>query len=214
MKTRRLFPLAIVFLLVVASCNFPGPQAPTQLPTAPILPTESLPTETLPPPLPSDTPLPPPSPTITMPPPPTGTATQSPTTTLTVYFLDSNRYTAGTPPYEAAVTRIVPHTVAVATRTLQKYFEGPTADEQAAGLVRLMNGFTGFSSISIQNGVARVYMTGGPCNSEGATYTIANLLYANLTQFSTITWVKIYDQDGHTEQPTGQSNSIPACLEP
>jgi len=29
-----------------------------------------------------------------------------------------------------------------------------------------------------------------------------------------VTWVKIYDQNGQTEAPTGQSDSIPAGLEP
>jgi len=36
----------------------------------------------------------------------------------------------------------------------------------------------------------------------------------SLRQFATVDWVKIYDPDGHTETPTGHSDSIPTCLEP
>ncbi|MFA5873223.1 MAG: hypothetical protein WC832_04595, partial [Anaerolineales bacterium] len=59
----------------------------------------------------------------------------------------------------------------------------------------------------------RVYLT-GTCASQGATYTIANLIYANLKQFPEIQWIKIYDQNNETETPDGQSGSIPFCLEP
>ena len=54
----------------------------------------------------------------------------------------------------------------------------------------------------------------GQCNSEGATYTVASLLMVNLKQFDTIEYVKIYDENGETEVPDGQSDSIPFCLEP
>ncbi|HEY5269313.1 MAG TPA: hypothetical protein VII97_03195 [Anaerolineales bacterium] len=76
-----------------------------------------------------------------------------------------------------------------------------------------MSGTTGYSSLAIADSMARVYLT-GTCASGGATYTIANLIAKNLKQFPTILWVKIYDQGGTTEVPTGQSDSIPVCLEP
>ena len=63
------------------------------------------------------------------------------------------------------------------------------------------------------DGVARVYLK-GQCNSQGATYTIGNILNVNLKQFSNIQFVKIYDQNGNTEVPDGNQDSIPACLEP
>ena len=63
------------------------------------------------------------------------------------------------------------------------------------------------------DGIARVYLK-GQCNSQGATYTIANVLRVNLKQFSYIQFVKIYDQNGNTEVPDGNQDSIPACLEP
>jgi hypothetical protein len=133
--------------------------------------------------------------------------------TITVYFTDHNRYLAATPPFEVAVTRQVPQTSAVAGAVLDAFFSGPTAEEYAMGLRLIASGTTGYSSLSIENSVAHVHLT-GDCNSQGATYTIASPLYVNLTQFSTVSYVKIYDQNGHTQQPTGQSNSIPACLEP
>jgi hypothetical protein len=61
--------------------------------------------------------------------------------------------------------------------------------------------------------VAHVYLT-GQCNSGGSTYTIGNLIFANLSQFPEIQWIKIYDENGETEVPEGQSSSIPFCLEP
>jgi hypothetical protein len=54
----------------------------------------------------------------------------------------------------------------------------------------------------------------GKCNSNGGTYTISNLIFANLAQFPEIRWIKIYDEKGETETPEGQTSSIPFCLEP
>jgi hypothetical protein len=35
-----------------------------------------------------------------------------------------------------------------------------------------------------------------------------------LRQLAGVDWVKIYSPSGHTERPTGRSDSIPVCLEP
>jgi hypothetical protein len=133
--------------------------------------------------------------------------------TLTVYFTDVVRYQVGTEPYEKAVTRTIPATDSLPDAVLTQLFLGPTNAEKAQGLDIFLSGTTGFSKLTIENGVARVYLT-GTCNSKGATYTIANLIEANLRQFPGIQWVKIYDQNGETETPDGQSGSIPFCLEP
>ena len=133
--------------------------------------------------------------------------------TLTVYFIDMARYQVGTEPYERAVTRTIQTTDSLPEAVLTQLFLGPTNDEKAQGLDIFLSGTTGFSKLTIENGVARVYLT-GTCNSKGATYTIANLIEANLRQFPGIQWVKIYDQSGETETPNGQSGSIPFCLEP
>ena len=135
------------------------------------------------------------------------------TVTLTVYFTDVARYQVGTEPYEAAVTRIVPVPASLPEAVLTQLFLGPTDAETAQGLAVVLSGTTGFSNLTIENGIARVYLT-GMCSSQGATYTIANLIYANLKQFPEIQWIKIYDQNNETETPDGQSGSIPVCLEP
>jgi hypothetical protein len=135
------------------------------------------------------------------------------TVTLTVYFTNTDRYAIGTEPYEDAVMRTVPLTGSLPEMTLTQVFLGPTPEEKTQGLDVILNGTTGFSKLTIQAGVARVYLT-GKCNSGGATYTIGNLIFANLAQFPEIRWVKIYDEKGETETPEGQTSSIPFCLEP
>jgi len=134
-------------------------------------------------------------------------------TTLTVYFQDQNRFSAGTEPYEVAVSRNVPTPPSVPQAVLLQLFAGPNSAEQAAGLRLVASGTTGFSEFRIESGVAHVRLT-GTCNSGGSTYTIANLIFKNLKQFSEIQYVKIYDENGETETPDGLSDSIPFCLEP
>jgi hypothetical protein len=135
------------------------------------------------------------------------------TETLTIYFTDLVHFQVGSEPYEAAVTRTVPVSASLPEAVLTQLFLGPTEAEKAQGLDVLLSGTTGFSNLTIENGIARVYLT-GMCASQGATYTIANLINANLKQFSEIQWIKIYDQNNETETPDGQSSSIPFCLEP
>ena len=72
---------------------------------------------------------------------------------------------------------------------------------------------TGFTNLSIRNKVARLRLTGG-ANSHGSTLTIAEEIFPLLKQFPTVKWVKIYDPSGETENPSGQSDSIPVGLEP
>ena len=148
---------------------------------------------------------------------PTATPTTAPTepspVQVTVYFTDRNRFAAGDPPFEEAVTRSVPAGSDLRTAVLAEFFKGPTEEEQARGLDAITSGFTGFSSLEMQNGIARVYLS-GPCASHGGVYTIAQPIMRNLLQFQEIKNVKIYDAEGVTGQPDGASNSIPPCLEP
>jgi hypothetical protein len=150
------------------------------------------------------------------------TATRTPTrgpsptsspVTITVYFTDRNRYISGIQPYEVAVTRTVANPASLPEAVLTEFFRGPTAAEQAQGLVLISSGFTGFSRLTIADGVASVYLVGN-CESIGATYTVAQPLIANLRQFPEVRWVHIYDSNGSTGNPGGEGNSIPACLEP
>jgi hypothetical protein len=132
---------------------------------------------------------------------------------LTVYFTNLNRFTVGTQPYEDVVTRMLPVTGTLPEMTLTQLFLGPSPTEKTQGLEAVLSGTTGFSKMIVQSGVARIYLT-GKCNSGGSTYTIGNLIFTNLVQFPEIRWIKIYDENGETETPDGQTNSIPFCLEP
>jgi len=135
------------------------------------------------------------------------------TVTLTVHFTNVHRYAIGTEPYEDPVTRTVAMAGSRPELVLTQVFIGPTPEEKAQGLDAFFSGTTGFSKLTIDEGIARVYLT-GKCNSGGATYTISNLIFANLAQFPEIHWIKIYDENGETETPEGQTSSIPFCLEP
>jgi hypothetical protein len=75
------------------------------------------------------------------------------------------------------------------------------------------SGFTGVRELRLIDAVAHVDLD-GTCRGGGATYTIANLLAANLLPFPEIEWLKVYDEHGETEEPTGPRDSIPLCLEP
>jgi hypothetical protein len=135
------------------------------------------------------------------------------TITITVYFTYLPNFQVGTEPYEKAVTRTIPSVSSLPEAVLEQMFLGPTSDEKTQGLDAFFSGATGLSKLTVEAGIARVYLT-GDCNSKGAAYTVANLIDANLRQFPEIKWVKIYDQNGETETPDGQSGSIPFCLEP
>ncbi len=135
------------------------------------------------------------------------------TVTINVYFQDVEMFVIGTEPYEKAVTRTIPATDDLPRAVLEQLFLGPTPEEQAEGLALVLSGSTGFSDFRVEEGVAHIFLT-GQCNSGGSTYTIGNLIFANLSQFPEIQWIKIYDENGETEVPGGQSSSIPFCLEP
>ena len=132
---------------------------------------------------------------------------------INVYFTDMTHFRVGTEPYEAAVVRTLAAPASFPEAVLDQLFLGPTDAEKTRGLEVVLSGTTGFSKLTIEDGIARVYLT-GECDSKGATYTIANLIFSNLRQFPEIKWIKIYDQNNETETPDGQRDSIPLCLEP
>lgn len=191
----------VVLLLAPVAC---GPRA---TPTAAPVEGTSVPTVTQPEPTPMPTTAPA-EPTATTPAP-----TEPAQVPVQVYFTDRNRFQDGTAPFEVAVERLVPATANLPEAVLQEYFKGPTEAEQAQGLEAITSGFTGFSSLEVKDGIARLYLT-GPCTSHGAAYTVAGPLMTNLLQFEEIRAVKIYDAEGVTEEPEGETNSIPPCLEP
>ena len=123
------------------------------------------------------------------------------------------RYEANLPPIEVAGKRWVRSNMQP-QGALNEYFKGPGATERYFyGWIGVYNGFTGYSRLEIRDGVAHVFLT-GTCTSEGRDFTIANLIMSNLKQFPEIRFVKIYDENGQTQDPNGLSDSIPACLQP
>jgi len=167
-------------------------------------------------PTPSPTPVSSPTPTSTRTPTPAPTkrATATPQYTLAnVFFVDKRRMDQGLTPFEVAGVRWVLSNN-VPANVLTEFYKGPGATEKFTyGWIAIYSGTTGFSKLDVTDGIASVYLK-GQCSSQGATYTVANLIKANLKQFSYIQFVKIYDQNGSTEAPDGNQDSIPACLEP
>ena len=139
-------------------------------------------------------------------------ATAFPTATMRVYFFNDRRFARNTPPFVTPVTRRV-STAAPATALMDRLFAGPTGAERAAGLRLLASGASGFSSLSIADGTARLRLAGG-CSSGGSTATVADEITTTLKHLPGVRWVKIYDPAAHTEQPLGPRDSIPQCLEP
>lgn len=129
-----------------------------------------------------------------------------------VHLLDVADFAEGSEPYTEPVLRRVPAS-APAGALLQHLFAGPTQAERSAGLAVVRSRATGFRDLSISGGVARLRLTGG-CSSGGSTFTVADLLRPTLEQFATVSAVKVYDPQGRTQQPTGDGDSVPECLEP
>ena len=159
-----------------------------------------------------------PTPTRTLTPTRTATRTRLPTATpqyvlVDLHLVNKFRYENNLPPFEVAGLRYV-RSNNVYEGLLNEYFKGPGATERFTyGWIALYNGFTGYSRFELINGVAHIYLE-GTCDRAGATYTIANLLNLNLKQFPEVRFVKIYDENGSTQSPTGFVDSIPACLQP
>lgn len=157
-----------------------------------------------------------PKPSTSAPPstiPPTTQKTNPPVTVgVKVWFLDEPHAVTGEEPLYRPVDRQV-QPPAVAAGALDALFAGPTTAEQQEGLRLITSGATGYSHLHIDSGIAYVTLEGS-CASNGSTMTIAGEIFPILKQFSSVTWVKIFDPQGNTEAPTGNSDSIPFCLEP
>jgi hypothetical protein len=134
------------------------------------------------------------------------------TVTRRAYFLNAANFAANRRPFFSARLRSV-RAVAPATGVLDRVFAGPTRREHRHGLRLLLSGSTGFSGLRIRNDIARVRLAGG-CDSHGSTVTVAGAIRPALRQFADVRWVKILDPSGATENPTGNTDSIPTCLEP
>jgi hypothetical protein len=131
---------------------------------------------------------------------------------IKVYFVNKFRYTNDLPPFEVNGVRWARSNV-LPQSALNEYFKGPGATEKYTyGWIALYSGFTGYSKLEIRDGVAHVYLT-GTCAPERRDFNIANLIMDTLKQFPEIQFVKIYDENGTTQNPNGLSDSIPACLQ-
>jgi hypothetical protein len=146
------------------------------------------------------------------------TRTRIPTATpayrlIKVYFVHKFRYNNNLPPFEREGKRWARSNM-LPQSALNEYFKGPGATEKYSyGWIGIYNGFTGYSKLEIRAGVAHVYLQ-GTCAPEGRDFNIADLIVLNLKQFPEIQFVKIYDENGTTQNPEGLSDSIPACLGP
>lgn len=149
---------------------------------------------------------------------PTSTATRFPTaippyTKLSVYFVNTVALNAGTPPFEVAGYRWVKSTDNFVADVLNEYFKGPGYTEKYVyRWTAIYSGFTGYTRLEVADGIARVYLR-GTCAPTDYNYTIAQPLKVNLKQFTSIKFVKLYDQNGTTQHPDGASDSIPNCLD-
>jgi hypothetical protein len=85
--------------------------------------------------------------------------------------------------------------------------------EHAGGLRLLRSEATGFADLRIADGVARVRLVGG-CDSHGSTVTVAGEIMPTLRRLARVDWVKIYGPGGNTAAPTGNTDSLPDCLNP
>lgn len=148
----------------------------------------------------------------------TPTHTRRPTATplyrlIDVYFVNRVRYEANTPPFVVTGDRWA-RTSMLPQSALNEYFKGPGSTERFSfGWIALYNGFTGYDKFEIRDDVAHVFLT-GTCTPNGRDFNIADLIMLNLKQFPEIRFVKIYDENGTTQNPNGLSDSIPACLQP
>ncbi len=186
MKMKRILIFLMLAVFLLPACSISVDLFNTPEPTTPVA-TAALPTATLP--------------------------TVVPTQTITIFFTNDARFAVGTEPYEDAVTREVPAHADPMFAVLDQFFLGPTAEESAQGLRLVSSGFTHLRNLTLDNGIARVYL-GGVCANNGAAYSVANLISKNLSQFPQITAIKIYDENDNNLDPDSNMSSLPYCLEP
>ena len=135
-----------------------------------------------------------------------------PTVQRSVFFFDQDRFVANEEPFFVPRTRPV-RRATPAVGVMDRLFAGVLPGEHARGLRLLRSEATGFAGLRIDDGIARVRLVGG-CDSNGSTATVAGEIVPTLRRLASVDWVKIYDPGGDTAEPTGQTDSIPDCLNP
>lgn len=132
------------------------------------------------------------------------------TAPVKVFFVYDPNLEQGRPPFTRPVTREV-HTDEAGILALQALFDGPRKEEEAKGLRFESSGATGVTDLRVVNGVASLKLVGG-CDAHGSKVSIAEEITNTLKQFKPVKAVKIYGPDGTTTDPSGTTDSIPACL--
>jgi spore germination protein GerM len=103
------------------------------------------------------------------------------------------------------VSRLV-NRAAPARPALEALLAGPTAEEQAHGILRLDTVGLSIGTLSIQNGIARVDFTSGPAHSWSGDLSPARFRLAverTLLQFHAVQSVRV-SVDGDEEFASGQ----------
>lgn len=93
---------------------------------------------------------------------------------------------------------------------IETLYKGPTETEKGLRFISCES--TGASVQSIENGIAKVQLTGG-CSGCG-TLSVYDLLVATLKEFSNISVVHMYDPSGKSQIDSINEDSRPSCLEP
>ncbi len=132
-----------------------------------------------------------------------------------IFFTNLSNFEIGKEPYEEPVRRYFSSKMNIKQAVISELIKGPNAEELANGLFVSRNGVTSaLVDFDIKNYTANVYLA-GKCNSNGASYTIGNLIDRNLKQFGDVKYVRIHDEEGKTSLNLNLlSDSSPSCLEP
>jgi len=140
------------------------------------------------------------SPTVS----PTPSASPTGTMTVSVYLLRGE--TLG------VAHRKVPATQAVATAAMTALLEGPSAREKAAGLATTIPAGTALNEVTIEDGTARVDLSGEFASGGGSLSMqarVAQVVYT-LTQFRTVKRVDFWIDGGLVETLGGEGLDLSA----
>ena len=127
-----------------------------------------------------------------------------------VWLVDQAATTDWSSPKLRPVSRLAA-TPRVAAGALDRLFAGATPAEQLTGLRSRSFTPTGWTKLSIRQGVARVQLT-GQCEGQ-IDRGLGDEITLTLKQFPTVKAVKIYDPSGETLRPYGAVDSVPQCLQ-
>jgi Fe-S cluster biogenesis protein NfuA len=129
-----------------------------------------------------------------------------------LYYIDTNKLEAGDEDPWVRVERQV-GAKTPAKNAVWQLLKGPGPKEQSDGLTLMKSGSDGFQNFAIEGTTATLSLRGG-CDSGGSTITVYDHIEKTLKAFPEIEHVKLLDAEGNTQNPDGEGDSRPACLEP